>query len=83
MGKDKKDKDPVTEESTRVKLPPPRKLKEDEIRVVTFNVCIGTPLSSLFKNGTAPLSGSRRLAAQLAALAYLDADIICLQEVSE
>ena len=51
------------------------------IRVITYNVCIGTPLYWILNSGTSCLTGSKRLAAILAALYHLDGDIYCLQVI--
>jgi len=50
------------------------------LRVLTFNVFTGSPVPYV-RNGTPALAGSKRLGAQLEAVAALDADILCLQEV--
>ena len=50
------------------------------VRVLTFNVFMGSPLPCCC--GTRSLPNSTRLRQQLRALTALDADILCLQEVT-
>ena len=50
------------------------------LSILTFNVFTGSPLPWI-RNGSFALYGSARLSEQLAQVAELGADIICLQEL--